>query len=50
MGKGKPKPPPILVRNPLYKGATPEDVGRALMRYRLDASTSREDDEEPHND
>ena len=27
----KPKPPPIL--NPRYEGATPEMVGRALLRH-----------------
>lgn len=48
MGKGKPNPPPIPVLNPLYKGATPEDVGGALMRCKPDASTGRKDDEEPH--
>lgn len=47
MGTGKPKPIPVL--NPLYKGATPEDVGRALLRHKPDRNTAREDDDEPHN-
>lgn len=50
MGKGKRKPPQVPILNPLYKGATPEAVGRALLRYKLGASNAPEDDNEPRND
>ena len=39
--------PKVEVRNPRYKGATPEMVGRALLRFRnreAEAEDENEDD------
>ena len=33
MSAGKPKRKPVKVLNPRYAGATPEMVGRALMKH-----------------
>ena len=32
----QPKRKPVKTRNPFYKGATPEQVARALLRHRPD--------------
>lgn len=38
--------PQIKVRNPRYKGATPEDVGKALLQLRDDRRKDDGDDED----
>lgn len=43
----KPKKKLVKVLNPRYAGATPEDVGRALMLRKPTRATPTEDDEEP---
>ena len=43
MSDREPATPPI--QNPLYKGATPEDVGRALLRPVEPETAQKPDDE-----
>ena len=38
--------PEVSVINPRYQGATPEDVGRALLRPSEDAPACEPDDDE----
>ncbi len=42
--KRKQQPMKVAVRNPRYKGTTPEMVGKALLRFRVDEP--EEDDED----
>ena len=39
----KPKRKPVKVLNPRYAGATPEMVGRALLKHQPKAATGRND-------
>ena len=40
--KRKRQHPKVVVRNPRYKGANPDMVGKALLRFRVD-ETKEED-------